>query len=43
MFTGIVETMGVVKRITPKGEDALLELESGMDMKSIKVALPSWP
>jgi riboflavin synthase len=37
MFTGIIEAMGVVKGMARKGEDAMLEVESGMDLKSLRV------
>jgi len=36
MFTGIIEGMGVVKRITRRGADVILELETDMDVKSLK-------
>lgn len=32
MFTGIVEGMGTVKRLTMKGADAILEIESGISL-----------
>lgn len=37
MFTGIIEKMGVVRGMTRKGEDARLEVESGLDMKDVRV------
>ena len=36
MFTGIIESMGVVKKITTKGEDALLEIDTSMNLGDIK-------
>ncbi|HRT27910.1 MAG TPA: hypothetical protein P5573_07330, partial [Syntrophales bacterium] len=36
MFTGIIEGMGVVKRMTLRGVDVLLELETDMDVKSLR-------
>lgn len=36
MFTGIIESMGVVKKITTKGEDALLEIDTSMNLDDIK-------
>ena len=36
MFTGIIESMGVVKKITAKGEDALLEIDTSMNLDDIK-------
>lgn len=35
MFTGIVEGWGKVKRLTMKGADAVLEIESGIDLNEI--------
>jgi riboflavin synthase len=32
MFTGIVEGLGTIKRLTMKGADAVLEIESGVDL-----------
>mgnify|MGYP001226941602 CR=1 FL=1 len=32
MFTGIVEGLGTVKRLTMKGADAILEIESGISL-----------
>jgi len=37
MFTGIIEKMGVVKGLTRKGEDARLEVETGLDLKDVRV------
>ena len=37
MFTGIIEGMGLVRRITRKGEDALLDVESGLDFGDVRV------
>ncbi len=37
MFTGIIESMGAVKRITRKGEDALLFIDTSMNLDDIKV------
>lgn len=36
MFTGIIESMGVVKKINTKGEDALLEIDTSMNLDEIK-------
>lgn len=36
MFTGIIESMGVVKKITTKGGDALLEIDTSMNLGDIK-------
>lgn len=36
MFTGIIEGMGAVKRMTRRGEDALLEIDAPFDMTDIK-------
>ncbi len=36
MFTGIIESMGVVKKITTKGEDALLEIDTSINLDDIK-------
>ena len=36
MFTGIIESMGVVKKITTKGKDALLEIDTSMNLDDIK-------
>ncbi len=36
MFTGIIEGMGAVKRMTRRGEDALLEIGAPFDMTDIK-------
>lgn len=36
MFTGIIEGMGVVKTMTLRGVDVLLELETDMDVKSLR-------
>ncbi len=36
MFTGIIESMGVVKKINTKGEDALLEIDTSMNLDDIK-------
>ena len=36
MFTGIIESMGVVKKITIKGESALLEIDTSMNLDDIK-------
>ncbi len=36
MFTGIIEGIGVVKKITTKGEDALLEIDTSMNLDDIK-------
>ena len=35
MFTGIVEGLGKVKRLTMKGADAVLEIESAIDLNDI--------
>jgi riboflavin synthase len=32
MFTGIVEGQGIIKRLTMKGADAVLEIESGINL-----------
>jgi riboflavin synthase len=37
MFTGIIEKMGVVRVMTRKGEDARLDVETGLDMKDVRV------
>jgi len=37
MFTGIIENAGAVKRITRKGEDALLVIETSLNLDDIKV------
>jgi riboflavin synthase len=37
MFTGIIEAMGVVARMSRKGDDALLEVEGGVDLTSVRV------
>jgi len=36
MFTGIIESMGVVKKITIKGGSALLEIDTSMNLDDIK-------
>jgi len=36
MFTGIIESMGVVKKITTRGEDALLEIDTSMNLDDTK-------
>lgn len=37
MFTGIIEGMGSVRRVTRKGEDALLNVEGGLDLGDVRV------
>jgi riboflavin synthase len=37
MFTGIIENAGAVKRITRKGEDALLVIDTSLNLDDIKV------
>lgn len=37
MFTGIIESLGVVKKITRKGEDALLEIETSMNLDDVTI------
>lgn len=37
MFTGIVEGLGKVKRLTMKGADAVLEIEPGIDMNDVSL------
>ena len=37
MFTGIVEGQGKVKRLTMKGADAVLEIESDIDMNDVSL------
>jgi riboflavin synthase len=37
MFTGIIEKMGIARGMTRKGEDARLEVETGLDMKDVRV------
>lgn len=37
MFTGIIESMGTVKRITRKGEDVQLFLDTSMNLDDIKI------
>ena len=36
MFTGIVESVGVVKRTTRKGEDVLLSIGTPMNLDDVK-------
>jgi len=37
MFTGIIEKTGIVRRMTRRGEDARLEVETGLDMRDVRV------
>ena len=37
MFTGIIEEMGIIKRMTRKGEDALLEIDTFMNLDDVKI------
>ncbi|MEA1936108.1 MAG: riboflavin synthase [Thermodesulfobacteriota bacterium] len=37
MFTGIIEEMGIIKRMTRKGEDALLEIDTSMNLDDVKI------
>jgi riboflavin synthase len=37
MFTGIVEGLGKVKRLTMKGVDAVLEIEAAIDLNDISI------
>jgi len=37
MFTGIIEGLGQVKRLTIKGADALLEIEAAIDLKEVSI------
>ena len=37
MFTGIVEGLGKVKRLTMKGADAVLEIESGINLTEVSI------
>ncbi|MBN1473023.1 MAG: riboflavin synthase [Syntrophaceae bacterium] len=35
MFTGIIEGLGIIKRLNMKGADAVLEIESAIDMAGV--------
>ena len=37
MFTGIVQALGMVRRINRKGQDAVIEIESGLDMGDVRL------
>lgn len=37
MFTGITETTGTVRRMTKRGEDAVLEIETSMPLQDVKI------
>ncbi len=37
MFTGIIEAVGKVKKMTQVGADAVLEIESGIDLAEIQI------
>src|SRR5699024_11839855 len=38
MFTGIVEAMGKVQNLTPKGEDNILDIDTGdLDLRDVKL------
>lgn len=37
MFTGIIEEMGNVRRVTKKGEDVLLEIDTSMSLDDVKI------
>lgn len=36
MFTGIIQALGTVRRMTRKGEDALLSVDTGMELDDVK-------
>ncbi|HPJ95787.1 MAG TPA: riboflavin synthase [Syntrophales bacterium] len=37
MFTGIVQALGTVRRINRKGEDAIVEIEGGLDLDDVRL------
>jgi riboflavin synthase len=37
MFTGIIEEMGNVRKVSKKGEDALLEIDTSMNLDDVKI------
>jgi riboflavin synthase len=37
MFTGIVQALGTVRRINRKGQDAVIEIESGLDLGDVRL------
>ncbi|MEI6608523.1 MAG: riboflavin synthase [Deltaproteobacteria bacterium] len=37
MFTGIIEGLGNVKRLTAKGADAVIEIEAAIDLKDVAI------
>ena len=37
MFTGIIEAMGSVRRLTRKGEDALLDVDAAFDLSDVRI------
>jgi riboflavin synthase len=37
MFTGIIEAMGAVRRITRKGEDGLLDVDAAFDLSDVQI------
>jgi riboflavin synthase len=37
MFTGIIEGLGNVKRLTAKGADAVIEIETAIDLKDVSL------
>ena len=37
MFTGIIEGLGKVKRLTAKGADAVIEIEAAIDLKDVSI------
>jgi riboflavin synthase len=37
MFTGIIEGLGNVKRLTSKGADAVIEIETAIDLKEVSI------
>ena len=37
MFTGIVQALGTIRRINRKGQDAVVEIQSGLDMGDVRL------
>lgn len=37
MFTGIIEEMGIIRRMTRKREDSLLEIDTSMSLDDVKI------
>ena len=37
MFTGIIAALGSVRRLTRRGEDALLEIETPLDLEDVRI------